>query len=55
METKEEYRLRVGLPVHYTNGLKDEAAPKRNRKKDFKKVKAHRRLAASVPLSFRFE
>ena len=42
METQEEYRLRVGLPVHCTNGLKDEATPKQNWKKDFKKVKAHR-------------
>lgn len=42
METQEQYRLRVGLPVHCTNGLKDEATPKQSRKKDFKKVKAHR-------------
>jgi len=42
METQEEYRLRVGLPVHYTNGLKDEVTQKQNWKKDFKKVKAHR-------------
>ena len=42
METKEEYRLRVGLPVHCTNGLKDEATPKQNWKKDFKETKPHR-------------
>lgn len=42
METKEEYRLRFGLPLHETNGLKDAVTQKQNWKKDFKKTKEHR-------------
>jgi len=58
MKTQEEYRLRVGLPVHYTNGLKDEATQKQNWKKDFKKVKAHRLVIDDLDMlwigSFRY-
>lgn len=42
MEMKNEYRLRVGLPLHETNGLAHVTTQKQNGKKNFKIAKAHR-------------